>query len=100
MPYNPEELSSTLESEPSRMEFVDGHPICGKCLSDNHEHPFADEAHGKGLVDCKNADVIDGKPYQCHCGLEGWYKNKKWVSWGREEEKLIRSNKLIGKNVI
>ncbi len=59
------------------MRFVEGHPVCGKCLRGAHNHSLeAGERH-----DCKNVDAIEGKKYQCHCGFGGICKDGKWQNW-------------------
>lgn len=59
------------------MKFIEGHPICGDCLRNIHNHPL--EIGDRS--DCKVDDVIDGKKYQCHCGFGGVYKDDNWQSW-------------------
>ena len=59
------------------MKMIEGHPICGGCLKNEHVHPLEE---GK-RHDCKNTDFIQGREYQCHCGFGGIYKNQKWEPW-------------------
>lgn len=89
MPHNPEKELPGLESEQSKMEFVDGHPICDKCLAGEHEHPMTDEVREEKRGDCKKVGTIDGKEYQCHCGHGDWCIGGKWEAWeepGEEKE--------------
>lgn len=98
MPHNPEkELSGPKRKLPSspeeegfvrKMELIDSHPICDKCLAGKHEHPLTDEAREKRRADCKNVgfiDETDEREYQCHCGDGGWCEGGKWEAWKEEE---------------
>ncbi len=97
MPHNPEKESPRperkLPSSPEeegfvrKMELVDGHPICDKCLAGIHDHPSPDEHRGEKRVDCKNQgyiDETDEREYQCHCGDGGQYIDGKWEAWEEE----------------
>ena len=54
---SPEQSLSNLESDfLKRMERIEGHPICGECLSGNHDHLLTKEAIEQKQSDCKNVD--------------------------------------------
>jgi hypothetical protein len=84
MPNAEKNLSPEAGAERSRMEFIDGHPVCGACLSGNHEHPMTEEAQKEKRSDCKNTGKIGGQEYQCHCGHGGWCEDKKWQTWDED----------------